>query len=197
MKLAVYFGVSQLKNRFFVKSADGKVSVVGVDCLKKTGDQGLVDGVKRMQREKRQQDRLAKWNKANEARQAEQKARNNGYTNDELVAQLQEDREAVLSDHVVNMDGNLIVSSLTKFGFEVDMQHKAYLAQPFSNGMLNVLKDIHTKKVSGARKNSKAYKAAYIQCAEEVEALAEEINKTRAQAAALDAKIIKLKVGEA
>ena len=34
-------------HRHFVQSSDGKVSVVGIDCLKKTGDIGLVDGVKR------------------------------------------------------------------------------------------------------------------------------------------------------
>lgn len=48
-----------LKNRYFIKSSDGKVSVVGVDCLNKTGDRGLIDSVKAEKRKKKEKDRLS------------------------------------------------------------------------------------------------------------------------------------------
>lgn len=42
---------TQIKNRHFIKSQDGVVSIVGIDCLSKTGDQGLIDGQRRLKRE--------------------------------------------------------------------------------------------------------------------------------------------------
>src|SRR5690606_32284281 len=35
-----------LKHRHFVRSSDGVLSIVGIDCLNKTGDAGLIDAQK-------------------------------------------------------------------------------------------------------------------------------------------------------
>jgi hypothetical protein len=72
-----------IKNRYFVKSADGKVSVVGVDCLKKTGDAGLTDGVKRLRRQLRHEAREEQRSQADETRKANDRLHLNGKTREE------------------------------------------------------------------------------------------------------------------
>ena len=81
---------TQIIHRHFVKSACGKVSVVGIECLKKTGDHGLIDGVKRLKREQRQAEKEAERRAGREAKLALQRERNGGKTDDELITELEE-----------------------------------------------------------------------------------------------------------
>lgn len=59
-----------IKNRHFIKSADGKLSVVGIDCLKKTGDQGLLDGERRIRKEQRDLARMAAYEESKAKQEA-------------------------------------------------------------------------------------------------------------------------------
>lgn len=181
-----------IKNRHFIKSADGKVSVVGVDCLKKTGDAGLVQGVKRLAREQRAQAREAERMAKKEVRIAKERTENGGKSNSELAADLERQYEAMTTVMIEAVTSHPLHDMLTKFGFEQSMQHAFYLLEPYTKGQLNTLYQIVAKKQSGARKGSAAYKAAYPQAVELVdgaqallESKAEERAKTKARIALL------------
>lgn len=162
---------TQLKNRYFVKSADNRVSVVGIDCLKKTGDAGLIAGAKRLQREAKA-NLIATTREQEAAKRAElERQRNGGLSNwdmaEKIAAEIKEKRAAFpekIVDHVV-------LKSLTKDGFELSMKQKALSGEPFSLGMLNTIKDIHTKKVSNARAGSAAFCSHFQGASAEVTAL--------------------------
>lgn len=149
-----------LKNRFFVKSNDGKVSVVGIDCLSKTGDQGLIDGEKRLRQKLRDEAREARVNAAMAEREAEDRQRFGGKSREEVIATLEAKIEALQSAHMEAVEAHPATDLLSLHGFELAMTHRAYSGESFSKGMLSTLVSIFAKKKSGARKNSKAYKEA-------------------------------------
>lgn len=158
-------------HRHFIKSSDGKVSIVGIDCLKKTGDEGLVEGVKRLAREAKAQEREAQYAKAQEDRLSREMEANGGKTNAELAAEIDADIEERIRGFIIATEDHTVLKSLTAIGFEMDMLHQMYLVKPYTPGQLSVIKKVHTKKVSKARVNSKAYKAAFEACANEVDDL--------------------------
>lgn len=160
-----------IKNRFFIKSDDGKVSVVGIDCAKKTNDLGLIDGIKRMAREARAEEREKARIQKLEEKHAQERIANNGLTNSELADKLLDQRVALLNKNCEEMNEHPILCLFDKHGFEVSMHMQARTGQPFSHGQLSIMKVIYTKKVSGARKGSKAFKAAYIECSSEIDDL--------------------------
>lgn len=152
-----------LKNRFFVKSADGKVSVVGIDCLSKTGDQGLIDGEKRLRQQMRNEEREARVEAAEAARQAADREKFDGKTREEVIESLREevqDLQDALYEQVFNHEATRLLKRGNYSPFEQNMVEKASKGEAFSSGMLRILVEIFAKKQSGARKNSKAYKEA-------------------------------------
>ena len=161
-----------LKNPYFVKSADGKVSMIGVDCARKSGDQGLWDGVLRAKREAASRKRSELY----QVRRASQLAAEREFTGGKLVSECvdmirayAEDRRNGIASRLCEFaQENPVVRSLTKFGFEQSMELQAIVGQPYSKGQLTTIKEIYTKKCSGARKNSKAYRAAFDDCETEV-----------------------------
>lgn len=152
---------TQIKNRHFIKSADGKVSIVGIDCLKKTGDQGLVDGERRLKRQLKNEEREARAVKDKEAREEEERAKYNGLTKAQVRDNLHKERENLLGLHVGNILDHQVMRFLSRAGFETDMHIQACSGKPYSQGQLSVIKEICAKKASGSRKNSKKYKEAY------------------------------------
>lgn len=151
-----------LKNRFFVKSADGKVSVVGIDCLQKTGDQGLIDAEKRLRRQIRQEEREAKVQANEQARQEADRQKFDGKTREEVIEDLRgevQDLRDALYERVYDHEASRLLRSGNSSPFEKNMIEKAQNGEAFSNGMMNILVEIFAKKKSGSRKNSKAYKA--------------------------------------
>ncbi|SIR02967.1 hypothetical protein [Marinobacterium stanieri] len=160
-----------LKNRYFVKSSYGRVSVVGIDCLKKIGDAGLEAGVLRLKREHAQLQREAKLAQTQAERDERQRRTNGGLTNAELIQQLEEQREALCQTLHAEMLEHPIVGMLTRFGFEMSMCHIALCGETYTPGQLQPLKKIITKKLSGARKGSKSYLAHLSEASDRVDQL--------------------------
>jgi len=171
---------TQLKNRFFVKSADGKVSIVGIDCLNKTGDAGLIDGAKRLIKASKAELKQSKGEQLAAAREAKERLQNNGLTNWELSEKIRLEIESASSEFAKMIEENAVLKSLTQHGFEISMKHKALLGEPYSVGMLSVIKEIHAKKLSKAKKGSAAYKLALDVATNEVDALQETIEQFKA-----------------
>lgn len=158
-----------IKNRYFVKSADGRFSVVGVDCLKKTGDAGLLAGVKRI--------RLAALSEAREAARvaalAEREAlevQQYGKTLHQLESERLEQINALKSSllaqarEFVSTNPLLIHLSSSGHDFNAAVISHVLSLEPMSAGMIRVLRDIETKRLSdGARKGSKRFISSYSQ----------------------------------
>ena len=68
-----------LQHQWLVESSDGVMSVVGVDCVKKTGDAGLWDGVLRHRREVNSETRTSKQMEKAKARHAKPTAKAPGH----------------------------------------------------------------------------------------------------------------------
>lgn len=150
-----------LKNRHFVKSACGKISIVGIDCLRKTGDEGLIDGVKRFLREQRHAEQETARMAAFAKKEDEQREANGGRSDNEMLIDLNVELERLSAEFREVSTESSVLAMLGDSMFEQDMSHYFYLLRPFSTGQLRVLKEIVTKKTTGSRKNSKAYKAGY------------------------------------
>lgn len=185
-----------IKNRNFIKSADGKISVVGIDCLRKTGDEGLIAGAKRLAREiKAEKKESARMAALEESRQA-QREKNGGKTDEEIRQEKKEAIEAAIKEkrekYIAEASEHPVCKSLTKMGFEMDMQHHFYLLRPFSAGQLAAIKRIYAKKLSGARKNSKAYKAVMPDASLAVDEAQAMLEKHHAEIEAMESEIQEL-----
>lgn len=164
-----------LKNRHFIKSSDGKVSVVGIDCLNKTGDAGLIDAVKAEKHKVKEEQRHAKINeKIAEKRNKEIKKY--GKTIDELIneillsiAKVKEEIKELIEDH-------MIVEELSKSNFGCSMIEKIRNGEFLSDSMINIIKEIITKKISQSKKGSKKYKEDMTQAEKIVEDFMNSIN---------------------
>jgi hypothetical protein len=156
-----------IKNRNFIKSSDGKVSIVGIDCLRKTGDQGLIDGVKRLKREAQAQIKQAQFDQRLEA----ERAVNGGKSNMELASAIDQDIETKIRVFISTLVDNPVVLSLNKHGFETAMVLQAHLVRPYTDGQLVAMKKAYTRKLTGAAVNQKVYKEAYPGCEKEIVAL--------------------------
>ncbi|WP_286241143.1 hypothetical protein [Neptuniibacter halophilus] len=185
-----------IKHRNFIKSADGKVSIVGIDCLKKTGDQGLIDGQRRLVREARHAEQEVQRAKDQMDREAIERERNGGLSNNELIQQLQTEVEQRCSNLAEEMDiEETVLPFLTKHGFETSMQLMAYTGKPYSEGMLKVIAEILAKKKSGARKNSAKYNAQLPEAQEAVAALQKRLVSHQQNVAAIKSKILSIRCG--
>lgn len=149
-----------LKNQNFVKSSDGKVSVVGIDCLKKTGDLGLIAGANRLAREAAQEARMAKAESEHQARQAAERQALNGKTKAEVMNDCAELIKAEVSLLIDEVKATFAAQILEQSNFGTAMIQAAICRDAFTPRMIEVMTDIIAKHISGARKNSAAYKAA-------------------------------------
>jgi hypothetical protein len=151
---------TMLKNRFFVSSSDGKVSVVGIDCLKKTGDAGLIAGANQCIKEQRSTDRMAKQTVKDDMRKQLQRDTFGGMTLDEVSEQCLNAiaaQKALLSSRLDELDITLVLSA-SNFG--QDMVDYALSGSTYSSSMIRVMTEVMAKHISGGRKNSIAYKAS-------------------------------------
>lgn len=73
-----------LTHNYIVKSSDGRKFVVGSDCVKKTGDHGLVEQIKLIEREARREAKLKAMQAQAQAILNAQREKNNGLTDSEL-----------------------------------------------------------------------------------------------------------------
>lgn len=160
-----------IKNRHFIKSADGKLSVVGIDCLKKTGDQGLLDGERRIRKEQRDLARMAAYEESKAKQEAEERKHNNGLTIAESVQALKAQIADKKNDFYALMLDEAVVNSLSKMGFEISVRDQLLNGTLLSDGQKRVLTEILAKKQSKSRKGSKAFQAALAVAIAQVDAL--------------------------
>jgi hypothetical protein len=183
-----------LKNRFFVKSADGKVSVVGVDCLKKTGDQGLVEGAKRIKQQIRAEKREQAAFEKRCAQESKEREVLGGFSRDEFIEDLQRQIEELSEAHIDVIEDHPVSAMLVQKGFEAAMLERAKAGENFSKGMRNSLVSLIAKKKSDARKGSKAYKAALPESESLVDNFIAVVRDFEAQIEQLKARIRELRV---
>lgn len=149
-----------IQNRHFIKSDDGKVSIVGVDCLEKTGDEGLVAGELRQRKELRNKARAEKQAKSWAETQEKERKIFNGLTRNELCDQIEAEVKQFKISIRTEIEESEVLDSLNSGNFADDMKESALKLQPYSPGQLSIIKKIYTKFVTGARANSKAYNEA-------------------------------------
>lgn len=165
-----------LKNRFFIKSADGKVSVVGIDCLNKTGDNGLIDAVKAEKKAAADKERMDKIEAANAVHKEKEIAKF-GMTKEEAVEQLQKEIESqkeIIKDVV---EASFIYSILNKSDFGCSMINTLSKGESLSPNMERIVKEIIAKHLSNANKNSKKYKEAYPEAEKAVDSLLKNVSE--------------------
>lgn len=147
-----------LKNRYFIKSSDGKISVVGVDCLNKTGDSGLIDAVKYENKIKKNDQRLKKFEENKKVRE-EKEISVFGKTKEQRMEEIVSEINDVKStaENLLNEAG--FYSELIKSDFGSSMIKSMLNIEMPTDNMKNVIKSILIKaKSGGSRKGSEKYK---------------------------------------
>lgn len=153
---------TMLKNRFFVQSADGRVSVVGIDCLNKTGDDGLIAGAKRLISKARAEAREQRSEIEREAREGVERQLFNGKTRAEALDEVVERIKAASAEAADRISDHRVMQALdnTNGDFAQDMRALGRDLREWSQGMQAAITSLVCKGLSGgARKNSKAYLA--------------------------------------
>lgn len=152
-----------IKNKHFVKSSCGKVSIVGSGCILKTGDAGLIAGHRRVVREAKAAARAGQIEAANKAREAQERERYNGKNKAEHLAQVQQLRQelrqqtdSALADTLFYKAMQAGIERFSNFCFS--MYHNALDFKPFTAGQRAAILDVITKHQTEARKNSNEYK---------------------------------------
>lgn len=176
-----------LKNRHFIKSSDGKVSVVGIDCLNKTGDSGLIDAVKAEKLKAKEDQRHAKINeKIAEHRNKE--IEKYGKTVEEIVCEIESKISTIKEEIKELMEDNIISEELSKSNFGIAMIANIQKGDSLSKSMINIIKEIIAKKISQSKKGSKRYKEIYPQAEKTVNDFMDSVNKKTDQIKTLKEK---------
>lgn len=151
---------TMLKNRYFVMSSDGKVSVVGIDCLRKTGDKGLIAATNEAINDD-------KFRARNIARQVimnikfdKERELFNGKTKDEACCELLSLSSKAEDEGIDRVDELAVTSFLSRSNFGISMLELAIGQSELTKGMINSMIDICAKGLSHSRKNSTAYKSS-------------------------------------
>lgn len=146
-----------LKNRFFVKSADNKISVVGFTCIKKTNDKKLIE---ELAEAKSLALKSAKKEKVDACIEREKSIFDGQTKSEKLQTLLSEKQNSFnslnreLEEHPVSD----IMDSHTNGNFFL---HNDSSINELSPRTIGYIKNAIVKsKSNGARKNSKAYKNA-------------------------------------
>jgi len=157
--------------RCHIVSADNKHFHVGTDCVKKTGDKGLIDTVKAEQRRIRREKAQAKREAARLAGQQAQRDKNGGLTDWEFTQKQHADNHkiwlaktvaprAVLSVFADKLDDG-------KGGFATNIAQQLRNGDLVSGRALHIAKEIVAKQ--SGRKNSKAFDAAFDRIGETID----------------------------
>lgn len=186
---------TSLKNRHFIKSADNKISVIGVDCLKKSGDTGLINELKQIRKSQKRDKMLSDQAAQYQINIAKQRENNNGLTNEEVVDSLERQLMDRLEQFKVNLDDCNILKLFTKDGFELAMVNHAQTLTPYTEKMIAIMVDIVAKKRSGAKRNSKEYILASEHATSEINELNKLVQEEIQVVGAIREKIIELKNG--
>ncbi len=156
-----------LVNNYLIESSDGVKSSVGCDCVGKVGDRGLTTKVKEMQRIARREARESKRQAEYEAKMQAQREANGGKTNAEIYQDKMNARNEAIEQGKLEIKASLKEVGLALRGaygdFARDLAHLLKMVDfhSISPNMQRIAAEIATKQITGARKNSKAYKAEY------------------------------------
>jgi len=148
---------TMLKNRYFVKSAEGRVSVVGVDCLKKTGDIGLLEGINRQ----KAMEKARKREEEHQARQQNQRQMYGGLTWEEKRLQLKSAWDTSLGALRDWIEDQALYESACSTNFGADVMASVCNGDKVTDNAVKILVEIRAKQISNSRKNSRAYKEKY------------------------------------
>ncbi|MDA0145966.1 hypothetical protein OCT63_17205 [Vibrio sp. RW] len=148
---------TMLKNRYFVKSAEGRVSVVGVDCLKKTGDIGLLEGINRQ----KAMEKARKREEEHQARQQNQRQMYGGLTWEEKRLQLKSAWDTSLGALRDWIEDQALYESACSTNFGADVMASVCNGDKVTDNAVKILVEIRAKQISKSRKNSRAYKEKY------------------------------------
>jgi hypothetical protein len=154
-------GAGILQN-FVIRSADGKRFVVGCDCVAKSGDAGLIDGVKALKRkaarEAKEARRREEWERTRperEAREAERRER------EAREAEAQEAHRAKMVEanlwvlNVLDRTPGDFAASMVR-----ELERRPLL--DLSPRCLEIIGEIYAK-AKGGRRGSKAFDAALVE----------------------------------
>jgi hypothetical protein len=151
---------TQLKNRHFVISSDGNVHVVGIDCLRKTGDNGLIEAANQEIKEQKAKAKLQEHESRIKNRLDKERLHFKGKTKEEtctdLLAQSSQAEDDVI-DQIDNLD---ITAFLSRSNFGHHMIELASGQNSFTKAMITTMVEISAKQLSNSRKNSQAFKTS-------------------------------------
>jgi len=152
-----------IKNRHFIESSNKVISIVGIDCLGKAGDQGLVDGAKRLKQTKISQERDIKRNATIKAKEEAERTANGGKTLAELdalkITRRNKLTKKFTSELDILIDEDTFFTAIMFAGFGYDMVNHALTLQPYSSNQLSAcIKCVNKHLSNNARVNSIAYK---------------------------------------
>ena len=184
-----------LTHRYYIKSDDGIISIIGIDCLKKTGDIGLIDGAKRLIKKIRNEQRVAMMEAKSKEAEETQRAKNNGLTYAEMAADLEAKMVEQHHEYVARIYDHPVLQALKGSDFGNGMIQIAHNAGDYSPRMLDVIADIIAKQRSGARKGSKAYLASLDVAKSQINELCSLIASHRDAMSKLKTRCIELRNG--
>ncbi|CAH7386595.1 conserved hypothetical protein [Vibrio chagasii] len=162
---------TMLKHRFFVKSADGKVSVVGSECIKKTDDQGLIDGVKRIKKAQAVNAKATKQAEKRETKLEIERKQFNGKTHEEVRQEYLAKINKLTNELKSKIESHQLHDELIESDFGASIMEKLSNGSSVSCNVKRILSEILAKSRSGSRKNSKAYKDALPTALDDLEKL--------------------------
>lgn len=148
-----------LKNRFFIKSSDGKISVVGIDCLNKTGDVGLISSVKLEKKQKRILEKQVVSEKNAIIREEKERS---------IFGKTKEDKLQDIENEIIELkerfedffENNVVYLALSKSDFGLAMIREFKHLNKITDNMKNSIENVVVKQLSnGARKGSEKYKS--------------------------------------
>ena len=148
-------------NHFLIKSADGKTFLVGSDCVRKTGDAGLINAVKRKAARVKEAKRTAEQNTRMAATQEAERQKNGGLTDYELYREHQENtKRARFHKYAADNEWLIRIIRLVPGGFTLSMIEQLSFDSitRLSGKQLATLQDIYCRTFG--RRNSKHYDAA-------------------------------------
>jgi hypothetical protein len=144
-----------------IKSADGRTFQVGTDCVRKTGDENLIDTVKRESARQRAQ---AKWDAQHAEHQSQlaaERERNGGPTDYEIAEAKREAEEQARAEAIAAANYWIVRLLDGDGGWVSNMRYclETTIASEFSERNKTIFAEIYAK--SHGRKGSKAYDAAH------------------------------------
>lgn len=161
-----------LQNNVVIRDSKGKHFVVGIDCAGRTGDSRLITETEALERARQKALREARYEAERLEREAriaaaqqEQRDRNGGLTDYEMEQKARQEAEAARRVQATEQNRWLLdvlarVPYSSDFVMSMIRDLEAKPAADLSDRCLAILGEIYAKTVSGARKNSKAYKTA-------------------------------------